>query len=137
NLTVEVSLNEPVDGRGRRQPDLDIRTAPVASAGVHLDGAGHLEGYERHELRIEERVAGPPTTHQLAPGAEVALPMLEHEPWVDHDIYDSPIGQIVLSACRAAGFTPRYAARLDDHRTALRMVAAGIGITVLPRLAAV
>lgn len=131
NLTVEVSLNEPVDGRGRRQPDLDIRTEPVGDAGVQLDG------YQRHELLIEELVAVLPTSHPLAQDAQVALPSLEHEPWVDHDIYDSPIGQIVLSACRAAGFTPRYAARLDDHRAALRLVAAGIGITVLPRLAAV
>jgi DNA-binding transcriptional LysR family regulator len=96
-----------------------------------------LDGYQRHELLIEELVAVIPATNPLAKATEVALPMLEHEPWVDHDIYDSPIGQIVLSACRAAGFIPRYAARLDDHRTALRMVAAGIGITVLPRLAAV
>ncbi len=59
NLTVEISLNEPVDGRGRRQPDLDIRTEPADSAGL----------------------------------------------------------------------------RLDDHRAALSLVAAGIGVTVLPRLA--
>ena len=130
NLTVEVSLNEPVDGRGRRQPDLDIRTEPVGSVEVQLDC------YQRHELIVEELVAVLPAAHALAQGNELTLLDLEHEPWVDHDIYDSPIGQIVLTACRAAGFTPRYAARLDDHRTALRLVAAGIGITVLPRLAA-
>src|SRR5690606_22683747 len=130
NLTVEVSLNEPVDGRGRRQPDLDIRTEPVGTTEVQLDG------YQRHELLVEELVAVLPSTHPLAQRHEVALRDLEHEPWVDHDIYDSPIGQIVLSACSAAGYTPRYAARLDDHRTALRLVSAGIGITVLPRLAA-
>jgi DNA-binding transcriptional LysR family regulator len=129
NLTVEISLNEPVDGRGRRQPDLDIRTEPANGADVHLDG------YRRHELIVEELVAVLPRTHPLADAPELALRDLEAEPWVDHDIYDSPIGQIVLSACRSAGFTPRYAARLDDHRAALRLVTAGIGVTVLPRLA--
>ena len=129
NLTVEVSLNEPVDGRGRRQPDLDIRTEPVGRPGVHLDG------YRRHELLVEELVAVLPATHPLAGAAETDLRELADEPWVDHDIYDSPIGQIVVTACRAAGFAPRYAARLDDHRAALRLVAAGIGVTVLPRLA--
>jgi DNA-binding transcriptional LysR family regulator len=129
NLTVEISLNEPVDGRGRRQPDLDIRTEPANGADVHLDG------YRRHELIVEELVAVLPCTHPLADAPELALRDLEAEPWVDHDIYDSPIGQIVLSACRSAGFTPRYAARLDDHRAALRLVATGIGVTVLPRLA--
>ena len=129
NLTVEISLNEPVDGRGRRQPDLDIRTEPADGVGLHLDG------YSRHELLVEDLVAVLPAAHPLAGLPEVGLRDLAEEPWVDHDIYDSPIGRIVLSACGAAGFAPRYAARLDDHRAALRLVAAGIGVTVLPRLA--
>ncbi|GAA3429138.1 LysR family transcriptional regulator [Streptosporangium sandarakinum] len=129
NLTVEISLNEPVDGRGRRRPDLDIRTEPTDGAEVHLDG------YQRHELAVEELVAVLPADHPLADARELAFRDLEGEPWVDHDIYDSPIGQIILTACRAAGFTPRYAARLDDHRAALRLVETGIGVTVMPRLA--
>ncbi|MFD2792373.1 LysR family transcriptional regulator [Promicromonospora vindobonensis] len=129
NLTVEISLNEPVDGRGRRRPDLDIRTEPADGAGIRLDG------YVRHELLVEDLVVVLPATHPLAAEPEVSLRELAEQPWVDHDIYDSPIGRIVLSACSAAGFAPRYAARLDDHRAALRLVAAGIGITVLPRLA--
>ncbi len=129
NLTVEISLNEPADGRGRRRPDLDIRTEPAGGAEVELDG------YRRHVLLVEELVAVLPATHPLADGDEVGVGDLEDEPWVDHDIYDSPIGRIVLSACSAAGFTPRYAARLDDHRAALRLVAAGVGVAVLPRLA--
>ncbi|WP_211240214.1 LysR family transcriptional regulator [Promicromonospora kroppenstedtii] len=38
NLTVEISLNEPVDGRGRRLPDLDVRTEPAGGTEVHLEG---------------------------------------------------------------------------------------------------
>ncbi|PUB26918.1 DNA-binding transcriptional LysR family regulator [Promicromonospora sp. AC04] len=129
NLTVEISLNEPVDGRGRRQPDLDIRTEPADSTGLRLDG------YQRHELTVEDLLAVLPVAHPLAGDAEVRLRDLADQPWIDHDIYDSLIGRIVLGACTAAGFTPRYAARLDDHRAALSLVAAGIGVTVLPRLA--
>lgn len=129
NLTVEISLNEPVDGRGRRRPDLHVRTEPSGGAEVRLDG------YRRHELVVEQLVAVLPTAHPLARGHQLRLRDLADEPWIDHDIYDSAIGRIVLSACSAAGFTPRYAARLDDHRAALRLVAAGIGVTVLPRLA--
>ncbi|MFD6443730.1 LysR family transcriptional regulator [Promicromonospora sp. NPDC060204] len=149
NLTVEISLNEPVDGRGRRRPDLDVRTEPAGGAEVHLDG------YRRHELTVEGFVAVLPADHPLAAGTEagpgagpgispemgpdaapaVSLRDLAGEPWIDYDIYDSPIGQIVLTACSAAGFTPRYAARLDDHRAALRLVLAGVGVTVLPLLA--
>ena len=129
NLTVEISLNEPVDGRGRRLPDLDVRTEPAGGAEVHLDG------YPRHELTVEGFVAVLPAAHLLATGPEVSLRDLADEPWIDYDIYDSPIGQIVLTACSAAGFVPRYAARLDDHRATLRLVAAGVGVTVLPCLA--
>lgn len=129
-LTVEVSLNEPVDGRGRRQADVDIRTEPADGVEVRLDG------YRREILTVEPLVAVVPAEHRLADAPEVPLRELATEPWVDHDIYDSPIGQILRGACEAAGFTPRYAARLDDHRSALRLVAAGIGVTVLPLLAA-
>ncbi|MDF4248922.1 LysR family transcriptional regulator [Streptomyces sp. WMMB303] len=129
NITTEVSLNEPVDGRGRRRPDLDIRTEPVDGAEIRL------EGYRRHELLTEELLAVLPGAHPLAGARSVALGELRTEPWIDHDIYDSPTGQIILGACTAAGFAPRYVARLDNHHAALNLVRAGIGITVLPRLA--
>src|SRR5690606_8170707 len=38
NLTVEISLNEPVDGPGRRRPDLDIRSEAVSGAALRLHG---------------------------------------------------------------------------------------------------
>ncbi len=60
NITTEVSLNEPVDGRGRRRPDLDIRTEPVDGAEIRL------EGYRRHELLTEELLAVLPAAHPLA-----------------------------------------------------------------------
>ncbi|WP_461034336.1 LysR family transcriptional regulator [Streptomyces mayteni] len=131
NITVEVSLNEPVDGRGRRRPDLDIRTEPVGGAGIRLDG------YRRHDLLTEELLAVLPADHPLAGARSIPLGRLRTEPWIDHDIYDSPIGRIIGNACGAAGFAPRHVARLDDHRAALSLVDAGIGITVLPRLATV
>ncbi|MBX3093148.1 MAG: LysR family transcriptional regulator [Cryobacterium sp.] len=129
NLTVEISLNEPAGGRGRRMPDLDIRTEQDGAIELHLDG------YDRHELVTERFVAALPVSHRLANAGQIELRDLAEETWVDHDIYDSPIGQIVLSACAAVGFTPRFAARLDDHRAALRLVEAGVGIALLPRLA--
>src|SRR5690606_26965068 len=76
NLTVEISLNEPADGRGRRQPDLDIRTEPVSDTEVQLDG------YQRHELTVEELVAVLPASHPLATGSEVTLSALRDEPWI-------------------------------------------------------
>lgn len=129
NLTVEVSLNEPGGGGGRRLPDIDVRSEQVGGAELVQDG------YERHEILVEELVAALPAGHRLAVQERIELRQLADEPWVDHDIYDSPFGQIVQGACAAAGFTPRFAARLDDHRASLRFVAAGVGVGLLPRLA--
>lgn len=129
NLTVEVSLNEPGGGGGRRQPDIDVRSE-------HVDGVELiLDGYDRHEVLVEELVAALPAGHRLAGAERLPLRELAGEAWVDHDIYDSPFGQIVQGACAVAGFTPRFAARLDDHRASLRFVAAGVGVALLPRLA--
>ena len=41
---------------------------------------------------------------------------------------------IGVSACEAAGFTPRFAIQAEDHHTALEFVGAGVGISLMPRL---
>lgn len=129
-VTVEISLNEPHGGHGRRPADLDIRNEPTTS------GSGmHLEGYRRRSLMVEEFVVVLPPGHRLAAHTTVALGDLRDDPWIDHDIYDSPTGQIVTAACTSAGFAPNIVARLDDHHAAVALVETGLGVTVLPRLA--
>lgn len=127
--TVEISLNEPSGGGGRRPADIDLRNESPD------DAAQHFEGYTRVPLCVEEFAVVLPEEHRLAALRSVPMQELRDEMWVDHDIYDSPTGRIVLAGCQAAGFTPRFAARLDDHHAALSLVAAGLGVAVLPRLA--
>ena len=43
---------------------------------------------------------------------------------------------LVVAACSAAGFRPRFSVQAQDHYTAIGFVAAGIGVSVLPGLAA-
>ncbi len=128
-LTVEISLNEPHGGQGRRPADVDIRNESME------EPAAPLEGYVRHELCVEDFAVAVPSTHRLVSERSVSMRQLQRENWVDHDIYESPTGRIIRSASRAAGFTPQFSARLDDHHAALRLVAAGLGVTVLPHLA--
>ena len=45
-----------------------------------------------------------------------------------------PCRQVVLDACAAAGFAPAFPIETHDYPTAVAFVAAGVGITVLPRL---
>ncbi len=43
--------------------------------------------------------------------------------------------KLVLDACAAAGFTPRFAVEAHDYATAMALVVSGLGVTVVPRLA--
>jgi DNA-binding transcriptional LysR family regulator len=42
----------------------------------------------------------------------------------------------VLHSCRAAGFEPRVAFGSDDYNAVQAFVAVGLGVAILPRLAA-
>lgn len=128
-LTVEISLNEPYGGQGRRPAHLDIRYESPD------EEAEHFEGYNRHELCVEDFAAVLPQEHALARDKGISMQQLQNENWVDHDIYESATGRIIRSGCQAAGFSPQFTARLDDHPAALSLVSAGLGITVLPHLA--
>jgi DNA-binding transcriptional LysR family regulator len=131
-LVVELSLTEL--GPGAVTPDrhdIDITTEPAGSPGVERPG------YSRHVL-VEEsyRVVAPRGHDLLAEYADrVPMAALDGLPMVDNDFHDNTCGRILSEACRAAGFSPRFVARSEDHHTALAFVAAGVGVTVLPELA--
>lgn len=128
-VLLEISLNEPHEGPGRRPPDIDVRTEPLR------DPPPPPDGFRRYLLQEEAFWVVVSHHHPAAAEPEVTLASLAGEPWIDNDVYDSPTGRIVAHACRAAGFTPRYVARSDDHHAAVSLVAAGLGVTVLPELA--
>jgi len=128
-LTVEISLNEPYAEKAASAVDIDIRNESP------LEPEEHFSGYLRHPLRDEDFAVVVPSGHPLAAATVVEVHQLADQMWVDHDINDSPNGRMIRTACQAAGFTPQFAARLDDHNAALSLVAAGLGITVLPHLA--
>ncbi|MGW7007329.1 LysR family transcriptional regulator [Streptomyces sp. NPDC054933] len=75
--------------------------------------------------------------HPLAAQSEVPLADLADWAWIDNEPGDGPCRRILLDACAQAGVTPRFQVQTPDYRTALSLVATGIGITVIPRLAAV
>lgn len=128
HVTVEVSLNEPRPSLSGRTPAIDVRYESPDDPPVARDG------YDRQELCVEDFAAALPTDHPLAERATVQIADLAQEDWVDYDLHVSPTGRIIRHACQAAGFTPQFTARLDDHAAALSLVSAGLGITVLPRL---
>lgn len=128
-MTVEISLNETPAGRAPHPADLDVRQESLEAP------EEHLEGYLRYPLGVEEFDVALPRGHRLEAMGTVPVHELAEELWIDHDIFDTPATRIIRSACRAAGFAPNVVARLDDHYAALSLVEAGVGITVLTRLA--
>jgi len=75
-----------------------------------------------------------PKGHKLAERRQLRLADLGAEPWVA----SSDAGgcrRITARACQDAGFEPRVAFEADETLAAQALVAAGVGVTMLPRLA--
>ncbi len=75
-----------------------------------------------------------PADHPLAARGSVDLEETAGEPWI-LDRPRSPYHQLVLAACADAGFTPSIAHRATEWETGAALVAAGLGISLIPRLA--
>ncbi len=75
-----------------------------------------------------------PKTHPLAEAAAVELSDLADEPWLS-GTRPSTCADLVVEACRQAGFEPRMAFESDDYSVLQGFVAGGLGVTLLPDLA--
>jgi DNA-binding transcriptional LysR family regulator len=132
DLVIELSLNElgPEPARPARR-DVDVTTEPADDEG------SARPGHHRHVLVEESYRVVAPRGHDLLKEYDAQVPMaaLAPLPMIDNDFHETTCSRIVSQASRAAGFTPRYVARAEDHHTALAFVAAGIGVTILPELA--
>ena len=88
---------------------------------------------EWRRILVEPLVIAVPTTHRLADTDGVALAELSGEPFV---VRRAPSGMRsqTLALCAAAGFTPDVAFEADDLPTVRGLVAAGLGVAVVPAM---
>ncbi|GAB97711.1 DNA-binding transcriptional LysR family regulator [Kineosphaera limosa] len=139
-VVLEVSIGEPHEGPGRRTPDLIIRSRAVQPGAPGQSDAGSAarpRGYVEQVLATEDFVVVVPRDWPLSEQKSVRMAELAQVPWIDNVVYEQgPTLGILLTACQAAGFTPRWAARCHDHIAATGLVGAGVGVTALPVLAA-
>ena len=87
------------------------------------------------ELLREPLVAVLSSKHPLASGSEEGLHLAElaHEPFVFFPrSYGSGLYAQLLSLSRDAGFTPHFAQEAAEAMTIIGLVAAGLGVSVLP-----
>ena len=65
----------------------------------------------------------------------MTLADLAEEPWIAVQRQPAAAGGSCTSLCREAGFEPRVAFEVDETTAAQALVAADVGVTLLPRLA--
>ena len=108
--------------------DLAILRPPVSDPGL-----------DHHLLARERLVLAVPSGHRLA-GSEgrprsshpVLLADLADDDFVVYAPPGSVVGEAAARACRAAGFTPRRTHEADQTSIVLALVAAGVGVALLP-----
>lgn len=92
------------------------------------------QGLESVPLLVEELYAALPPDHRLARDTTIDLKDLANEPFVLVG-GGSGLRRVIEAACTKVGFMPQIAVEGDDLATVRGLVAAGLGVSLLPALA--
>ena len=112
DLVLELVLNE-VEQKVPR-PDLDLVIDPPDTPVPR--------GYRRTELTEDQFVAIVPRGPPAGRRRPIALSDLRGETWVSNDYPRSFGHRLVVAACNAVGFRPRFSVQAQDHYTAIGFV---------------
>lgn len=98
-----------------------------------LDEAGLGPGIAREELFTEPLVVAVPPRYRFRAGGSIDLASLAEEPFI---LMKSGHGyrSIVIDALARSGVTPRIVYESDEIETVQRLVEAGLGISLVPRM---
>src|SRR5256714_11084879 len=88
----------------------------------------------RVELLSDPMHLALPREHPLAARGRIRLQDLRDEAWVQTS-HSSPCARHVVRSCHAAGFEPSVSFESDDYQTVQGLVAAGVGVALIPELA--
>lgn len=119
---------------------IDFPRTPAMPASLDLEVAVEgaevtpQDGFSTRRLVTEPYLVVVSTASPLAAKARVELADLHTEAWIDNDASGGPCRQRMLDACSSVGFAPSFQIEAHDYPTAIRFVAEGMGITVVPRL---
>jgi DNA-binding transcriptional LysR family regulator len=86
------------------------------------------------ELREDPMHVVLPKGHALADKAKLRLEDLSEQSWIQTTAA-SPCARHVVRSCHEAGFDPTVSFESDDYGTVLGLVAAGVGVALIPELA--
>jgi DNA-binding transcriptional LysR family regulator len=91
-------------------------------------------GFRRFELLEDPLHLALPHGHPLAGRSRLRLEDLAEDAWVQTTAA-SPCAKHVVRSCHRAGFDPRVSFESDDYQTVQGLVAAGVGVALIPQLA--
>ncbi|WP_226366302.1 LysR family transcriptional regulator [Pseudonocardia sp. ICBG162] len=141
-------LPDALTALARTHPGIEVRTrelAPEETAAAVRDGELDLsfvidysnypmtwdKGLERAVIAVERVYAAVPAG--AVPAASVMLAELAEHPWIVSPAR-SHFGHAARLACQSAGFEPRIDHEVEEQATAMAMVAAGLGVTLVTDL---
>ncbi|MFD3948344.1 LysR substrate-binding domain-containing protein [Streptomyces sp. NPDC058579] len=131
---VHVSLTEgelPVLLNGLRSRELQVALV-FSQPGDRLD----LEdAFEVHPLLTDPLLLVLPADHRCATLKRVPLEELREDDWVGAADPRDPCDRLLSWACARHGFEPVHVMRTDDYGVVQGFVAAGTGVSLVPRLA--
>jgi DNA-binding transcriptional LysR family regulator len=91
-------------------------------------------GMRRFELLEDPLHLALRNDHPLAGRKQLRLEDLSEESWVQASA-TSPCAKHVVRSCHVAGFEPKVSFESDDYLTVQGLVAAGVGVALIPQLA--
>ena len=81
----------------------------------------------------EEMLIALPSRHDLAASASLSLEALSGEPFILFPRANSPeVFDNIVLACRRAGFSPKIIQQAPEVASALNLIAAGEGVSIIP-----
>lgn len=103
--------------------DIAFVRGPITWPGVRID-----------TLSREPLVMVLPSGHRLARGTRVPLAQVADEPFIGFPRDTAPsLHDAITGMCQEAGFTPTFVTEASEWYTMVSLVAAGIGLTLLPK----
>jgi DNA-binding transcriptional LysR family regulator len=132
-IEVELSLVEPHESIAAvRRGDLEVAITEEGG----FAGDADTSGLEVEQLLEDHMWVSLPSNHPLATRRAIDLADLRDEDWMLACLTGTCAdSNVVLRACREAGFEPRIAYTSDDYFAMQGLVASGMGVALIPGLA--
>lgn len=123
-LEVHTEMLTPAQEQGllERRLDVGVLRPPVRN-----------EGIVHRPIADEPLVVAVPDEHWLSDADKVRVEQLRHENFIMYGAaLSSVVNDAVIRSCLGAGFSPHCGYEVTETSTALALVAAGLGVSVLP-----